>query len=228
MPHDLLYVLKLYGESLAEAIRAAGGTRPASDPMGSLRCSGSSTRWRGLPATPCRRQANRTHDHRPRQPLGTRRQPQTADRSQHSRRPRGCRRVGASDPAVFIAVGEAVDVANELRKLAAAHDKLFAISEPVTTAAGVDMSPGEKLVFRSHAGAAIGACLSSSPPLCPAGLAHTAHRTSRCIAPPLERVTLCPRRADPGVTGAFAAHRDRWHAAARRLRGPTTPRHATI
>jgi hypothetical protein len=64
-------------------------------------------------------------------------------------------------------VGEAVDVASELRKLAGAHGKLFAISEPVTTAAGVDLAAGEKIVVRSASGAPVAAALAPSPPLLP-------------------------------------------------------------
>ena len=60
--------------------------------------------------------------------------------------------------------GKAVDIANELRKLAAAHGKPFAISEPVTTAAGVDLAIGDKIVLRAPSGAAIAASLSASPP----------------------------------------------------------------
>lgn len=168
MPHDLLYVLKLYGESLAEAIRAAGGTLTSIGPDGLLALFGvehalaRAARHALQAAGQIERMITDLDNRLGRE--GNRKLRIAV--SIHAGRA-AVAEVGASDPAVFIAVGAAVDVANELRKLAAAHDKLFAISEPVTTAAGVDMSPGDKLVFRSHAGAAIGACLSSSPPLVP-------------------------------------------------------------
>jgi adenylate cyclase len=44
--------------------------------------------------------------------------------------------IGSSDPPAMMAIGEAIDVANELRKVAVAHGVPFAISEPVYTAAG--------------------------------------------------------------------------------------------
>ena len=45
--------------------------------------------------------------------------------------------IGSSDPPAVMAIGEAVDVANELREAAVAHDLPFAISEQVYKAAGI-------------------------------------------------------------------------------------------
>jgi len=76
-------------------------------------------------------------------------------------------------------VGAAVDVTNDLRKAAAANGKLFAISEPVTTAAGVDPAVGDNVILRSPgSGAPIAASLSASAPV-----------------PPPSRTRLCERRA---------------------------------
>jgi len=64
-------------------------------------------------------------------------------------------------------VGEAVEVAGELRKAAAARAAAFAISEPVTAAAGIEPAGGEKIVLAAH-GTPIAAMLSSAPPALPA------------------------------------------------------------
>ncbi|MEA3026642.1 MAG: adenylate cyclase [Alphaproteobacteria bacterium] len=45
--------------------------------------------------------------------------------------------IGSSEPPVLMAVGEAVDVANDLRKAAVEHEKAFAISEAVYAEAGL-------------------------------------------------------------------------------------------
>ena len=84
--------------------------------------------------------------------------------------------VGSSDPPAVMVVGAAVDVTNDLRKAAAANGKLFAISEPVTTAAGVDPAVGDKVILRSPgSGAPIAASLSASAP----AVADPAPRTAR-------------------------------------------------
>ena len=45
--------------------------------------------------------------------------------------------IGSSEPPMLMAIGEAVDVANDLRKAAAERDKAFAISEKVYAEAGL-------------------------------------------------------------------------------------------
>ena len=45
--------------------------------------------------------------------------------------------IGSSEPPMLMAIGEAVDVANDLRKAAAERDKAFAISEKVYADAGL-------------------------------------------------------------------------------------------
>jgi adenylate cyclase len=168
MPQDLLYVLKLYAETLAEAIRAAGGTLTSVGPGGVLALF-------GLDHEPVRAARHSLQAAaeiaRAISDLGSRmgrehhRQLRVAVTIHAGRA--ALAELGSSDPPAFMAVGEAVDVTNELRKLAAAHDKPFAVSEPVTTAVGVDMAPGEKLVVGSQAGGSIAAVLSEAPPLVP-------------------------------------------------------------
>ena len=57
--------------------------------------------------------------------------------------------IGSSDPPAMMAIGEAIDVANELRKAAIAHGVLFAISEPVYTAAGLVPNCEKKITMPS-------------------------------------------------------------------------------
>jgi adenylate cyclase len=56
--------------------------------------------------------------------------------------------IGQSDPPTVMAVGEAMDVVQELRKAVAAHDKAMAISRPVYVAAGLEPPTAEEIVVR--------------------------------------------------------------------------------
>jgi adenylate cyclase len=166
MPQDLLYVLKLYAESLGEAIRAAGGTLTSVGPDGVCALFG----LEHEPARAARHAlqaaaeiARVISDLDSRMGREHHRQLHVAVAIHAGRA--AVAELGSSDPPAFMAVGEAVDVANELRKLAAAYKKSFAVSEPVTAAAGVDMAPGDKLVVSLQAGASIAAALSASPPV---------------------------------------------------------------
>ena len=77
--------------------------------------------------------------------------------------------IGAFDPPAVIAIGEAVDATNELRKAAAAHGAAFAISQAVYAAAGLDPPPGEEIMVASPtATAAIPVVLSAAAPSLPA------------------------------------------------------------
>lgn len=76
--------------------------------------------------------------------------------------------VGSSDPPAVMAIGEAVDVANELRKAAAAHGKRFVISEAVYAAADLQPVPQDKIVLQSPGSdEPIAASLSDSAPALP-------------------------------------------------------------
>jgi adenylate cyclase len=71
--------------------------------------------------------------------------------------------IGSSDPPAMMAIGEAIDVANELRKAAVAHGVPFAISEPVYTAAGLVPNCEKKIMVPLPGRAmAIAVCLSAS------------------------------------------------------------------
>jgi adenylate cyclase len=168
MPQDLLYLLKLYGERLGDAIRAAGGTLANVGPDGLCALFGidhepaRAARQALLAAGEIERVISDLDNRLGRE---AHRKLRIAV-SIHAGRA-AVAEIGASDPPAFIAVGEAVDAASELRKLAGAHGKLFAISEPVTTAAGIDLAVGEKIVVRSASGAPVAAALAASPPHLP-------------------------------------------------------------
>lgn len=77
--------------------------------------------------------------------------------------------IGATDPPTVIAIGEAVDVANELRKAAAAQGKHFAISEATYAAANLELPSQDRDAVRvpGH-DTPIEATLSVSAPALPA------------------------------------------------------------
>ena len=80
--------------------------------------------------------------------------------------------VGAFDPPAVIAIGEAVDATNELRKAAATHDAAFAISQAVYAAAGVDPPAGDEITVASPtAKVVIPVILSAAAPALPAAAA---------------------------------------------------------
>jgi adenylate cyclase len=169
LPQDLLYLLTLYGEAVTDAIRAEGGT------LGIVSADGICALF-GLDHQSARaaRLALQAAGTIERATLGINnrlghegnRQLKIAVSIHVGRAVVGD--IGTHDAPALMAVGEAVDVANELRKTPAAQGRAFAISEPVTTAAGVDPAAGDKITLRSHgAGVAIVAYLSASPPPLP-------------------------------------------------------------
>jgi adenylate cyclase len=167
LPQDLLYLLTLYGEALGNAIRTANGTLVAIGVHGIFALFGlDSDAARGarqaLLAAGAIKLAISDLDYK----LGR----DGNDKlriavSIHAGRA-AVGEVGSTDPPAVMAVGAAVDVANELRKAAAAHEKLFAISEAVTTAAGVGPAIGETIALPGPgSGMFIKATLSSASPI---------------------------------------------------------------
>jgi adenylate cyclase len=77
--------------------------------------------------------------------------------------------IGASDPPTVIAIGDVVDVANELRKAAAAQGKHFAVSEATYGAANLEFPPQDRETVRipGH-DTPVEATLSASAPALPA------------------------------------------------------------
>jgi adenylate cyclase len=137
LPQDLLYVLTLYVEGVSNAIRASGGTLSyvefdsicalfghegdANAAQGALRAAGA---IEGVIADLNNR-------------LGQQRDSKVKIAvSIHAGRA-AIGEIGSSEPPMLMAVGEAVDVANDLRKVVALRDKAFAISEKVYADAGL-------------------------------------------------------------------------------------------
>jgi adenylate cyclase len=178
LPQDLLHLLTLYGEALGNAIRAADGT------LISIGSDGVTALF-GLGREPAQaaRQALRAAaaierllmdlDHR----LGRDhdRKINVAVNIHIGRAVIG--EVGSTDPPALIAVGEAMDGVNELRKAAANHGKLFAISDAVTLAAGVDPAAGDKIMVESgDVGGPFAAWLSAAAPIVPSSRTRIVER----------------------------------------------------
>ncbi len=163
LPQDLLYLLMLYVEGVGNAIRASGGTlsyveldsicalfghegedNPA---QGALRAAGA---IEGVIAD-LNNRLGRRPDNKVKIAV-----------SIHSGRA-AIGEIGVSDPPMLMAIGEAVDIANDLRKAAAARDKAFAISEKVY--AGADLAPVHQDSITVGPGAGITAYLSDVAPI---------------------------------------------------------------
>ncbi len=182
LPQDLLYLITLYGEAVSEAIRTAGGTLVTIGLDGICALFGldhqpARAAWLALQAAGILERALSGIDDR----LGREgnRALKVAVTIHAGRAVVG--EIGSHDAPAMMAVGEAVDAANELRrelsKAAAAHGRRFAVSEPVTTAAGVDPAIGDKVTVRAHgSGAPIAASLSASPPALPQPRTRLAER----------------------------------------------------
>jgi adenylate cyclase len=138
LPQDLLYVLTIYVEGLSHAIRASGGTISSIDgesvcalfgvdgatevcAQRALQAAGA---IEGVISDLNNRLGRQKHNrlkisvvlHAGRAAIGE---------------------VGTSEPPMMLAIGEAADVAGDMRKLAADRDRAFAISERVYRDAGL-------------------------------------------------------------------------------------------
>jgi adenylate cyclase len=164
LPQDLLYVLTLYVEGVSNAIRACGGTLSyvefdsicalfghegdANPAQGALRAAGA---IEGVIADLNNRLGRQEHDSRVKIAV-----------SIHSGRA-AIGEIGASDPPMLMAIGEALDVANDVRKAAAERGKAFAISEKVYAEAGLD--PVHQDSITAGPGAGITVYLSDAAPI---------------------------------------------------------------
>ena len=146
LPQDVLYVLTLYVEALGNAIRAARGTLSYIEIDHVCALFG------------VERSSARAAQHALQ--AGAAIERVIADINNRLGRQWNCKmnvavsihagraavgEIGSSDPPTVMAVGEAVDVANELRKAAAAQGKQFAISEQAYTAAGLELPPEDRI-----------------------------------------------------------------------------------
>jgi adenylate cyclase len=178
LPQDLLYLLTLYGEAIGNAIRAADGTlstigRDGICALFGLEREPALAARRALEAAAAIERVSWDLDNR----LGREgnRKMNIAISIHAGRAVVG--EVSSTDPPTVMAIGAAVDVTNELRQAAVAHGKSFAISQPVTTAAGVEPAAGEKIILRSPgSGAPIEATLSATAPIPPPSRPRLAER----------------------------------------------------
>lgn len=167
LPQDLLYVLTLYVEVIGNTIRATNGTVSYIDvdsicALFGLERGLTQAAQQALQATNAIEAAIADLNER----LGqqSRRKVKIAISVHAGRAVVG--EIGSSDPPTVLAVGEAMDVTNELRKAASVHGTPFAISEAVFTAAGLELNPKERVLLRSLGhGVQIFGLLSVSAPV---------------------------------------------------------------
>jgi adenylate cyclase len=176
MPQDMLYVLTLYVDALGKAIRSAHGTLSYIEPDSICALFGIE---RG-PAAAAR--------HALQAAVAIERV--MSDLNERFGRQWDCKvsvavsihagravvgEIGASDPPTLMAMGEAMDVVEELRKAAAAAGKTFAISDPVYVAAGLDAPAGNKTTV-GPPDASASALLSDTAPVLPPSWTPLAER----------------------------------------------------
>jgi len=149
LPQDLLYVLTLYVEGIGNAIRASGGTLSyvefdsicalfgheggANPAQGALRAAGA---IEGVIAD-LNNRLGRQQDNRVKITVSI--------HGGHA----AIGEIGASEPPMLMAIGEAIDVANDLRKAAAERGKTFAISEMVYAEAALSPVAEDKITVGS-------------------------------------------------------------------------------
>jgi adenylate cyclase len=150
LPQDLLYVLTLYVEGIGNAIRASGGTLcyvefdsicalfghegDANPAQGALRAAGA---IEGVIAD-LNNRLGRQHGNRVKIAISI--------HSGHA----AIGEIGASEPPMLMAIGEAIDVANDLRRAAAKRGKAFAISEAVYAEASLSPVTDDKITVGSE------------------------------------------------------------------------------
>ena len=187
LPQDVLYVLTLYVEALGNAIRAARGTLSYIE-IDSI-CALFGVERSSAQAAQHALQAGAAIER------------VIADINNRLGRQWDCKmniavsihagraaigEIGSSDPPTVMAIGEAVDVANELRKAAAAQGKQFAISEQAYAAAGLELPPEDRITLQvPGVDAPVRASLSASGPVLPA--------TWRPLGEPLRRAAALQR-----------------------------------
>jgi adenylate cyclase len=184
LPQDLLYVITLYVEALGNAIRAAHGSLSYVEldsicALFGLECDATQAAQEALQAAGAIDNAISGLNDR----LG--RQWDCKMKiavSVHAGRA-AVGEIGSSDPPAMMAIGEAIDVVNELRKAAVAHGVPVAISEPVYTAAGLVPNCEKKITVRSPGREmSIAVCLSTSAAaLVPAPLIASRSRIAKFL-----------------------------------------------
>jgi adenylate cyclase len=167
LPQDLLYVLTLYVEGLGNAIRAHGGTlsfveldsicalfgiegAPERAAQRAIQAAGAIERV----IADLNNRLGRWRDNRLKISV-----------SIHAGRA-AIGEVGPSEASMVLAIGQAIDIANELRRAAASNDKPFAISDRVYRGAGLAPPADGKLVLPAPDDeGTVAAYLSDAPPV---------------------------------------------------------------
>jgi adenylate cyclase len=154
LPQDLLHVLTVYVDGLSHAIRAAGGALSyvESDSVcalfgldgGNEACAQRALQAVGAIEGVIADLNNRLGRHG-----GDRLKISVVVHSGHA----AIGEIGSSEPPIVLAIGEAADVANEMRKLAAERDRAFAISQRVYQAAGLMPVHDDEAVLHRSEGA---------------------------------------------------------------------------
>jgi adenylate cyclase len=167
MPQDLLYLLMRYLDAIGNAVRLAGGTISSVRPdsvcaLFGLECGLGQAARQALRAAEAIERAIADLNDR----LGHQGDSKVKIAISLHAGPAVAGEIGSSDPPLVMAVGEAMDVANELREAAAAEDKPFAISQPVYAAAGLDAEFTENISV-GGSDAPIPASLSDTAPVLP-------------------------------------------------------------
>jgi adenylate cyclase len=167
MPQDLLYLLLCYLDAIGNAVRLADGTLSSVRPdsvcaLFGLECGLAQAARQALRAAAAIERAIADLNDRLGRQGDSKVKIAVSIHAGHA----AVGEVGASDPPVVMAVGEAMDVANKLRKAAAARGKPFAISKPVYAAAGLDASFGDEVIV-PDSDSPVSASLSESAPALP-------------------------------------------------------------
>jgi adenylate cyclase len=149
LPQDQLYLLTLYVEGVGNTIRAHGGTLSFVE-LGNICAlfgldSGlAPASRRGLQAAGAIERVISDLNNR----FGRRRDDRLKISVSIHAGHAAVGEIGSSDPPIVLAIGDAIDVVNELRRAAAAHDKPFAISERVYTEAGLGPAGQDHVTLR--------------------------------------------------------------------------------
>ena len=138
LPQDLLHILTVYVDGLSHAIRAAGGALSyvESDSICALFGIDGGSEFcaqRALQAVGAIEGVIADLNNRLGRNDSGRLRISVVVHSGHA----AVGEIGSQEPPMVLAIGEAADVANEMRRLAAERDRAFAISEPVYQAAGL-------------------------------------------------------------------------------------------
>src|SRR3954468_24306195 len=149
LPQDLLYVLTLYVEGIGNAIRASGGTLSTVefDSICALfgHDGGTNAAQSALRAAGAIEGVIADLNNRLGRRADNRMKIAVSIHGGHA----AIGEIGASEPPTLMAIGEAIDVANDLRKAAAERGKVFAISEAVYTEAALSPTAAEKVKLGS-------------------------------------------------------------------------------